>query len=198
MMYSQNDEESVIVPFFHEKQYPKRFLDIGAHDGVTFSNTRRLSELGWGGTLVEPSSAAFTGLMKNHLDRPDVNLVNAAIVVSPTPLMKFHDSQGDMVSTFDEAHRALWSKARPFQTVYVSPITTAQLLDAMPGPYSFINLDVEGLNLEVFCEIPLRRLETMLVCVEYANQYKEVEQFAGQQGYKCCHKTSENAIFVAV
>ena len=45
-MYSQSDEESFILSFFEGGYKGGRFLDIGAHNGRTGSNTLRLAELG--------------------------------------------------------------------------------------------------------------------------------------------------------
>ena len=59
-MYSQNKEEQVILDYFGFLQ--GTFLDIGANDGVTFSNTKMLAERGWKGVLVEPSPKAYAKL----------------------------------------------------------------------------------------------------------------------------------------
>lgn len=196
--YSQNDEEECILASFADAA-PARFLDIGAHDGESCSNTRALSESGWGGTLVEPSASAFRPLMDLYRGRNDINLVNVAIAPPGREgLMKFHDSRGDMISTVDEAHLQRWSAAGgQFQPIHVAAVTTAALLAAFPGPYAFVNLDVEGINYELFLTLPLRTLECRLVCVEYQDKLVEIEAHAAQQGYFRRHVTSENAIFAA-
>jgi hypothetical protein len=52
------------------------FVDIGANDGVTISNSHALEEsLGWQGVCVEPHPGAFAKLVKN---RPRCARVNAA------------------------------------------------------------------------------------------------------------------------
>lgn len=208
MSYSQNDEEAVIAQLLGDKV--GRLLDIGAHDGVTFSNTRRLALLGWGGTLVEPSPAAFSALMRAYPKRPDMKLVHAAIMADgPQHMMLFHDSRGDMVSTADEKHRALWS-GRPghqsvehaaakvdFQPIYVAGISVFGLLTAFPGPYTFVNLDVEGMNYELFAKLPLRAIGCEVVCVEYQDKKAEITACAIGQGYHLRHTTGENLIFSA-
>ena len=199
--YSQNDEEDIILARLTGNG-PKRFLDIGAHDGVRLSNTRALADRGWTGTLVEPSPDAFKVLMDNYQGRSEMNMVHVAIVPVPG-MLRFEDSRGDFVSTFDEAHKKLWSATgadgRPgvqFQPIYVSGITVRSLLDSFPGPYAFISLDVEGINLQIFKELPLRELDVEVVCVEYQDKLDEIVAHAEAQGYEKCHLTSENAIFV--
>ncbi len=198
--YSQNDEEEAIRAFFDARPTTvKRLLDIGAHDGVSNSNTRWLTQNGWGGTMVEPSPTVFYKLMELYRGRADINLVNVAVVPTVSRLMKFHDSQGDMISTVDDAHRELWTKAHnvPYQSIYVSGITDADLMLALPGPYTFVNLDVEGINYELFKELPLRQFETQLICVEYQDKLAEIEAHASMQGYKRFHLTGENVILAA-
>jgi FkbM family methyltransferase len=208
MSYSQNDEEDVISRLLGSGS-SRKFLDIGAHDGVTFSNTRRLADEGWGATLVEPSPSAFIALMKNYEGRANINLVHAAVVESgPQRLLKFYDSRGDMISTLDEKHRGMWggrpghvqalgAAARPivgFQPIYVAALSVADLIAQFPGPYDFLNLDVEGTNFELFRALPLRSVGVSVACVEYQDKKKEITQLAVGQGYEVAHTTSENLI----
>lgn len=197
MSYSQNDEEGVILRFFEGRE-PGRFLDIGAHDGVRLSNTRALSDLGWTGTLVEPSPMPFAALMAAYRERAGCNLVHVAVLPTlppPPRILRFHDSCGEFVSTFDEAHRELWEGSAPFQIIHVAAATAHELLDAFPGPYPFISLDVEGINLQVFTDLPLRRLRCELICIEYQDRLDEIRTHAASLGYEEIHRTSENAIF---
>jgi hypothetical protein len=48
--YSQNKEEEVILNYFNG--HVGTFVDLGANDGITFSNTRALAERGWKGVLI--------------------------------------------------------------------------------------------------------------------------------------------------
>ncbi len=61
-MYSQNNEEKFILEHFKNRK--GKFLDIGAYDGKTFSNTFALVELGWSGLEIEASPINFVNLMK--------------------------------------------------------------------------------------------------------------------------------------
>jgi len=56
-IYSQNLEQNYILEYFKDRR--GTFIDIGANDGLTLSNTRALVELGWRGVFVEPSPMAF-------------------------------------------------------------------------------------------------------------------------------------------
>ncbi len=149
-----------------------RFLDVGAYDGVTFSNTRYLAELGWAGVLLEPSPMAFPHLMTFYKGNPRMQLVNAGLA-SESGLTKFYANgvgvSGDALSTFHLDHREKFSM-HPFEPIWIPAITWADLLAALPGPYDFINIDVEGMNVEVLhglCQqIAQQHVDPQMVCVE--------------------------------
>src|SRR5271157_1849364 len=108
-MYSQNREEEFIVDLLDAGKRTGHFLDIGAYDGKTFSNTLRLVELGWSGVCVEPSPTVFPALLKLHAGNERITLVNAAVTAA-NGFIDFWDAGGDAISTTDQAHRAKWAK----------------------------------------------------------------------------------------
>lgn len=63
-MYSQHNEEEVILDFFGNAK--GKFLDVGAHDGETHSNTLALAERGWAGVLMEPGHDAYEALWRRY------------------------------------------------------------------------------------------------------------------------------------
>ena len=200
MSYSQNDEEAHILAHFAGRA-SGRFLDIGAHDGVVFSNTRALAELGWTGTLVEPSPAPFVKLMNNYWGRNGMNLAHVAIVPDRSRILAMADSRGDFVSTFDKAHEKLWAapgadgrEGIKFQEIFVYGLTFSDLFRTFPGPYQFVNLDVEGINVELFRELPLRELGVELICIEHEGRIRAIEARAEAQGFKNIHANHENVL----
>lgn len=190
-MYSQNNEEKVILSYF-EGSNSGRFLDIGAADGVALSNTRALREKGWSGVLVEPNPHSFVGLMANYPE-DDCSLVNVA-VAPEGGLQKFHLTP-DMVSTMDENHRKLWGKTVSFREAFVNILSVAELLKAFPGPYDFINIDVEGMNYEILVQLPLASLQCQLLCIEFGSQYEFITAMLEGKGWKRIHENAENYIY---
>lgn len=89
MNYSQNNEQQVIEEYFKGQQ--GAFCDIGANDGMTLSNTRRLYELGWRGVCVEPSPSAFKKLKQNYSGTQGIYLYPFAIGTH-NGRMRFWDS----------------------------------------------------------------------------------------------------------
>lgn len=149
-----------------------RFLDVGCFDGLTFSNTKMLAELGWTGVCVEPSPPAFCALMRNYWDSPYVRLVNAAVIPnSQTPgLRRFlcntpDGYAADALSSFEQSHADKFSAAgHPFREIHIPAISWSNLLAVAGDIFQFVNIDTEGTNAAVLADMPLR---PELICVEY-------------------------------
>ena len=179
--YSQYGEQRHIQRFFGNTV--GRFLEIGAYDGVSFSNTRALVERGWGGVMVEPDPYAFAGLLTHIGERPGIELVNAALA-NTGGLLRFYSSDGDALSSSSAEHCEKWRKGwkvtfKPFYTVAV---TVPQLLAAFPGPYDFVSLDVEGTNWELLQQLPLSAMKTRLICVEYDSGLEAIRRWLASAG----------------
>ncbi len=200
-MYSQRDEETYILRFFRNAPQG-RFLDIGAYDGHTFSNTKALADKGWGGVCVEAAPTVFTGLLETYKGRSDIQLVCAAVTTDGNSLTPFHLSY-DAVSTTVEAHRDLWAAQDvAFFPILMATVSAENLVWAAPArPYEFVNIDTEGTSVDIFTELlgltagrPARMMETQLWCVEHDMQWPRIGALCHQYGLEQVHQTAENVL----
>lgn len=202
-MYSQNDEERYILEAVDV--YPKGrlsipapgvFLDIGAYDGKTFSNTAALVARGWSGVLVEPSMHAFHALRQRYAGNPRLTLVHAAVGME-SRIVKFWESR-DAVSTTSEKHRELWKDAGAYEEpYYIAQIGLGHLLD---NPHlhniDVLSIDTEGTSGSLFLEWPSAGPWPKVVIVEYDLSEEPLTAHANQNGYKLAYKSNENLVFV--
>lgn len=143
--YSQSGEQAAILEEIDFLGIEKgRFLDIGAGDGVTFSNTRWLAEHGWAGVVVEPAAWAFAKLADLYRDRDDVQPVQAIVTPDRCGLTNWLYAKDDLLSTVVEEEAAKWSTV-PFMRLTGSCCTLHQLLDWFEGSFSVVSIDAEGL-----------------------------------------------------
>jgi len=192
MSYSQFNEEEIILNFFGEDK--GRFMDIGAYEGKTFSNVRALLDRGWEGVMVEPEPKSFIGLMENTKEFKDrVILVNAA-VAPQEDLREFWDSNGDAVSSLDRSHVKKWGQHIPMREYRVMTVSPSRLFGTFGG-FQFINLDVEGINWELFQLMPLDMPELKMICVEYDNRKGAMIDLADKFGFSKVFENSVNLIF---
>ena len=75
--YSQSKEDSTAEGRFFHNLHGGVFLEMGALDGVIYSNTKFFEDSrGWQGLLIEPKEEAFRALASN---RPSSLALNAAV-----------------------------------------------------------------------------------------------------------------------
>jgi FkbM family methyltransferase len=191
LAFSQNDEDSVIRRYFNDKMHG-RFLDIGAGDGITFSNTKLLYDMGWGGVAVEPSPNLMQVLRENF--PPDrVKHVQAALTDKDGPVEFYHSP--DFISTLNEAHKAKWQDKANYTKIGVDGICWQTLMARHGTDFDFLNLDIEGENIRMLRLIPQEYLVRLkLACIEYDGNIGAVKAVMEPFGFQAIHVTGENVI----
>lgn len=191
-MYSQNKEEGVINSLFGDRG---RFLDVGAFDGKTFSNTLRLYERGWSGVLIEPSPLAFAGLKKQYAGSERVELVNAAITKEDGQI-KFYESCGDAVSSTELAHKEKWEKGygSKFTEVTVQGLSWMSIFNKYGNDFNFVNLDTESTNLELLKCFPLAECPAPCMCIEHDSKIGDMMDILIPYGYRVVYQSGENIV----
>lgn len=197
MAYSQNSEEQVILDYFGFIQ--GTFADIGANDGVTFSNTKMLAERGWKGILLEPSPKAYAKLKEIYKGIDGVytypfaigNHNGTAILNESASLINSHDVA--LVSTFKEEEMQRFRSITSYTPVEVKVFRWKTFLNRVKyKTFDFISIDAEGLDLDILRQIDLSN--TRMVCVEWNGKQKD-EFMAACSGFRLIHENGENLIF---
>jgi len=195
MKYSQNNEQEFIVNYFSGRI--GTFLDIGAYDGVTFSNTYSLLQDGWNGVYLEPAKGTFQSLSDNlemYVKKGNAILFNQGLALH-TGKSEFFDSGGDAVSTTSVQHAMKWQRAVRFTKTEVDVISTTDLLKYFDGVvFNMVSLDTEGTNVELLYTLPLDVMGTELIVVEHDSQYNKVIDYCSRFGLKEIHRNGENLI----
>jgi FkbM family methyltransferase len=184
-MYSQQNEEALIIAAFYGKvrtEKPWRFLDVGAYHPTQFSNTRALYERGWSGVMIEPSPGPMRALLKEYGEDQRITLVQAAVASNECLVrMKITD---DAISTSDPGVAETWkSVGGYFGSMLVPAITPAQISNQFGG-FDFINLDAEGVSVDLFREMIALNWRPHCWCVEIDNRAAELAAIAEGAGYR--------------
>lgn len=183
-------------------------LDIGANDGITFSNSRLFSKRGNIVHLVEPSETALIKLRNEYAnDDPSKYFIYPYAIVPPNyPKKPFYESgsllnKGDvaLVSTFLAEEIARWGPTMPYKEIDVNRITFEELyVEKMGEPrIDFLTVDVEGLDLLTLKQIDFKKIKARIVAVE--NNGKDEPLYWSwmvQFGFRLHHKNGENLIFI--
>lgn len=199
-MYSQNQEEKYILNYFNGKK--GNFLDVGANDGVTLSNTRALFDTGnWNGVFIEPSPEAFKKLKENYRAIGGSYFYNFALGTTNGEMDLYdsgtHLNKGDvgLLSTASEEDYNKWRGTTEFTQIKVKVFRYKTFLNRVKiKEFDFISLDAEGFDLDILRQIDLRA--TSCVCVEWNSKQDLKTEFDKLMvGFKIIYTSVENLIY---
>ena len=174
---SQHGEELVIWEFF-AGQRRGFFVEIGAYDGVTFSNTYFLEAAGWNGILVEANPSRFQECRKQ---RPHSRCVQGAVVGKrANGAVKLVVPAGEdgldtlsYVQTTAEHRRRVSQLARVLHAIEIPSLTMDELLEAHNASVQLVSIDVEGGELSVLQGMDITRWHPELLIVEDNTEGKD-------------------------
>ena len=172
--FSQQGEDLfVFTNFINQKRDDGRYLELGALDGVTYSNTKFFHDhLGFKGVLIEPLPSAYENLSTN---RPADDTYNVAISSSNDPVSfvgtwATAGMTSVMADSFKDAHH-------PNQEEYFVPSRPlGEVLHESSISYlDFFCLDVEGGELEVLKTMDWT-IPVYVFCVELDGHNEEKDE----------------------
>lgn len=198
-MHSQNLEEKYILDYFGD--FVGTFADIGANDGVTFSNTRALALRGWSGVCVEPSPRAFQKLKQLYDGHKGIYTYPYAIS-SKNGTASLHESgplctpaDVGLVSTFHAHEKARFDRTVKYDPIEVKTYTWKTALNRWKiKKFDFISADCEGSELEFLKDIDLTN--TRVVCVEWNGKTElKAEYDKLMAGFNVIYTSGENLLY---
>ena len=150
MYYSQNGEDFLLWSLFKRKTTPGVFVEVGALDGIRFSNTYSFECEGWMGVCIEPHPDYFPLLRANRLGS---YCIQAAASNHTGKVEFFAEPRGEF-STLIEANtqnEMLSKKMEGYKKIIVSTVTLDSILEnaSINPPIDFVSIDVEGAELNV-------------------------------------------------
>ncbi len=185
-MYSQQSEEKLILEAFLGRSNANpmgwRFLDVGAYHPTQFSNTRALFERGWSGVMIEPSPGPMRALLKEYGKEPRITLIQAAVATN-CGLVKMQITD-DAISTSDATVAETWKDSGGYFGSMLVPSITPQQIANQFGGFDFINLDAEGISVDLFRAMIGLGWRPLCWCVEIDGRAAELAAVAESAGYK--------------
>ena len=159
-------------------KYDGYFVDIGAHDGVSFSNSKFFEELGWKGVCVEPNSQIFNKLENNRNSSTQCimkAISNKKSTESFTSIQHIDNKNDitDMLSgltdTFNIKAREDIDKLKNDSNYKVSEIKLETDLFSSLIPHKeidYLSIDTEGNELEILKTINFDEYNIKTITVE--------------------------------
>lgn len=162
------------------------FVEFGATDGVTGSNTYMLeTEDGWQGLLSEPARGWHAALAQNRT----AAILHKCVWRESGQMMPFREAPMGEFSTLDAyAETDSHAKRRTQGTVY--EVETLSLNDwleqaAAPRRIDLLSVDTEGSELEILSAVDFAKWQFSVVVVEhnYRPDRAQIADLMAAQGY---------------
>jgi FkbM family methyltransferase len=188
------------------------FIEVGAYDGVSFSNTSCLAAAGWSGLLIEPVPEYAARCRTHYADNPRIEVLECAVgdVEGRLDLHLADALSTANASLFDEYGLLPWSRRHVDSTSTVS--VAQQRLDAIldardiPVEFDLLVVDVEGFESRVFAGFDLYRWQPAMIIVELADTHPDLtatrqsdaklSRVIREAGYDIVFKDMVNTVFV--
>ena len=148
------------------------FVDIGAHDGLEFSNSKLLEERGWVGICAEPNPRSFAALCEN---RKGGFLVNKAVWHTTGTKMEFAVCNEPMLSGLTGfADKEYKKEQDAAEKIKVTTISFNDLLKQAAAPrfMEYLSVDTEGSEYEILASLDFEKYVFGLIDVEH-NYHEE-------------------------
>lgn len=192
MWHSQFQEDFWIWQHREQLGLPEKgtFVEVGAYDGVSGSNTLAFEEMGWTGLCIEPYPKNALLCKKN---RVSATMACAIADVEGVKALPLHINLADLGTN--------GLRRKPTGHIYYVPAVSLSLAaEFFQISYvDILSIDTEGSEVDVW--ISRGRLHPRIVIAEFWSQPEPpnlpaLEAAIIPCGYRLAHQTEANAIFV--
>jgi FkbM family methyltransferase len=187
MSYTNPELEKKIHEVFNYKKNGY-FVDIGAHNGVSLSNTKFLEELGWDGICIEPHPNVFKQLKENRNSK----LVNCAVwnenkEIDFLSLTGYTEMLSGIYESYDSRHyNRIQNEINQFggssEIIKIPAKKFENIVEKRE--IDFLSIDTEGSELEILNNIDFNIYNIKLICVENNFFEEKFVKFFESRGYK--------------
>ncbi len=201
---SQFGEDKFILNKF-EKNYKGKFLDIGCYHPTKHNNTYLLYKNGWSGINIDLNPLTIELF---DFARPNDKNLNIAISNEESVKKLYFIDELNTQNTLDYNHLSF---LKDHHNIKNSEITEKEintkkidqvLKDLNFNSIDFMNIDIEGHEIDVLKEIDFNKFFINLLCVEMINHNdkskqnnKEIDDLLKKNNYKLIEKFDFNYIY---
>lgn len=171
------------------------FIEVGAYDGIKYSNTLHLEKYkNWKGLLVEPSKKQFELCLQARPNSEVFNFLLSSFNNSGLDYLfydmeamsytKFQNTDNDYEVHHEHAKKYLDKFQLQENSYFVKTITITELLDLINSPkiINFFSLDVEGAELEVLDGFNFSKYKIQYLLIE-SRDFNKTNEYLVSRGY---------------
>ena len=180
--FSQNNQDKLVLSLLGES--PGFFVEFGADDGVTLSNTFLLErDFNWKGIVCEPSIVSREKLIASRDCYIDLNCVTD----KSGEVVSFIETGRGLSSIEKYAYDDMWADTR--KEGYAYEVTTISLLDLLnkydaPDVIDYLSIDTEGSELDILTAYDFSRIfKVITVEHNYTDNREKIHDLLISKGY---------------
>ena len=203
---SQFGEDKKIIKLF-KKNKNGTYLDLGCFHPIRQNNTYLFHKLGWQGINIDLNPLTIE--LFNVARPKDINI---CVAISGKKGVKrlFFDSELSSLNTINKNHTIFLKKAFAKTKLKKRMIKTDTLNNILQKykikKIDFMNIDIEGNELDVLRTINFKKIDIKVICIEIVNydfysksikiNKREIFNILKKNGYHLKFKTFVNYIFI--
>lgn len=180
--YSQNTEDLVIEALLGEVN---SFIDIGANDGITLSNSYYFTQRGARGLCFEPVSLSYRKLLLYHLFNPKVKCINEALSDEDKLATVCVKGYEGLESSIETAQKKTESK-NFVKKERVKARSLSHWIRKYPSFQTpdFVSIDAEGHEAEILEGVDFKILKTKCFIIETDKvEISDIDKHLKKEGY---------------
>lgn len=188
------------------------FIEVGAYDGISYSNSSCLAEVGWKGILIEPVPQFAQACRNRYHDNERIQVIETAIGSTNSSIeITIAGALTTTNNTLLDGYRNIgWAK--PFiedmTRLTVPQRTLDDVLDALglEKQIDVLIVDVEGAEASVFAGFTFERWSPRMIIAELSHTHPELYSVSATDanlqrkieawGYSVAYKDMINTVFV--
>lgn len=189
--YSQFGQDKWILEKFFPGKDNGTFVDIGANDGITFSNTYLLEQKGWKGIAVEPNPSVYKKLVNIR------KCITIQGCIAPERAIKrfrvitgYSEMLSGLVEEYTPKHtkrieREIISHGGKYEDIEVNCYNLGDILDNYGiNRVDYLSIDVEGAEYEILRSIDFNRIYISVIGVENTYRNWRIPHLLEKEGFK--------------
>ncbi|MCH9621669.1 MAG: hypothetical protein S4CHLAM20_10940 [Chlamydiia bacterium] len=202
--YSQTGQDEYLHKNVFKDKKNGVFVEFGAHNGISYSNTKIFEELGWTGICIEPIPSVFNELKKN---RSCICLQGC--ISDHTGKDVFLKLEGEpemcsgLVRNFDPQHMVGVKNVLKVRTYGDEPKeieVDCFLLNDILEEYDIyhidlLSMDTEGGELEILRSIDYNKFDIDVILVENNFMEGSFRHFMRSKGYDLIHRCGQDDVY---
>ena len=201
--YSQFGQDKFIDEYVTKGKQGGTFVEIGAYDGVTYSNTLFFERhRGWSGACIEPIPARFQLLQQNRKAN-----CHQTCLSDKAGMVEFSVVEGEggvgmlsaMTSVITQQHAQRIAQEQAHMKTISVPAVTFESVMQEDGisQIDYISIDTEGHEFAILKTIDLARYRPTCLTIEENGRYFALKRYAAKWGYRAAEKLGSDLVIVS-